>query len=71
MGVLTELASCTLPRCSGARYKATALRARRISIDDGDFKFSNCGGLNIGAEVLATLRTIEVILFYMKAKLVS
>jgi len=67
MGLLTELVSCPW-----ARNKATILRARRISIDCGDFKFSNCGGLNIGAEILATgtLRAIEAVLFYAIAKLV-
>jgi hypothetical protein len=54
-----------LPAAPWARYEATILRPRRISIDGGDFtgKFSNCGGPSIGPEILATLWTIEAVLF--------
>jgi hypothetical protein len=58
----------SLPAAPWARYKPTVLRARRIvSIDSGDLKFSNCGGPNIVAEILGTLRTIDSVLFYATA----
>lgn len=54
-----------MPAAPWASHKhALSLRVRSISIDNGDFEFPNYGGPNIGAEILATLRAIEAVLFF-------